>query len=226
MLLPFNTSAFSNLLGASDRAAQCKALVAPFKEEFDGSPDDVLQHIASFTTHCTETGVTEDFNYIEKEKYPPSVIDMDDPASKTSWLSDPRCFTYGNILINTSTATIEKLQQARDKIQSSLQKFTSLPDPTKMPLASKQLVSFQNHQWIYVLLQTVWSASMKIIMSRFHELHDQDGVIRWFCFLKQFAGTTRENLIEAYSRLSESKLQLSNFGGNILKFTNAVRAPV
>jgi hypothetical protein len=116
MLLPFNTSAFSNLLGASDHAAQRKALVAPFKEEFDGSPDDVLQHIASSTTHCTETGVTEDFNYIEKENYPPSVIDMDDPASKPSWLSDPRRFTYGNILINTSTATIEKLQQARDKI--------------------------------------------------------------------------------------------------------------
>jgi hypothetical protein len=68
MLLPFNTSAFSNLLGASDRAAQRKALVAPFKEEFDGSLDDVLQHIASFTTRCAETGVIEDFNYIEKGK--------------------------------------------------------------------------------------------------------------------------------------------------------------
>jgi hypothetical protein len=95
-----------------------------------------------------------------------------------------------------------------------------------MPLASKQLVSFQNRQWIYVLLQTVLTASMKIIMSRFHELHDQDGVILWFCFLKRFAGTTRENLIEAYSQLSESKLQLSNFSGNVLQFTNAVRAPV
>ncbi len=42
MVLPFNTSAFSNLLGASDRATQHKALVAPFKEEFDGSPEDVL----------------------------------------------------------------------------------------------------------------------------------------------------------------------------------------
>jgi hypothetical protein len=67
---------------------------------------------------------------------------------------------------------------------------------------------------------------MKIIMSRFHELHDQDGVILWFCFLKRFAGTTCENLIEAYSQLSESKLQLSNFSGNVLQFTNAVHAPV
>jgi hypothetical protein len=47
-MLPFNTSTFSNLLGASDRAAQRKALVAPFKDEFDGKSDDVLQHIADF----------------------------------------------------------------------------------------------------------------------------------------------------------------------------------
>jgi hypothetical protein len=135
MLLPSNTSAFSNLLGASDHAAQRKALVALFKEEFDGSSDDVLQHIASFSTRCTKTGVIEDFNYIEKENDPPSDIDMDDPASKTSWLSNPRCFIYGNILIDAFTATIEKLQQARDKIRNSLQKFTTPPDPTKMPLA-------------------------------------------------------------------------------------------
>jgi hypothetical protein len=30
-----------------------------------------------------------------------------------------------------------------------------------MDLASKQLVSFQNCQWIYVLLKSVWSAAMK-----------------------------------------------------------------
>jgi hypothetical protein len=226
MLLPFNTSAFSNTLGASDRAAQRKALVAPFKEEFDGSPEDVLQHIASFKTRCEETGVTEDFTFIDEENDPPSDVDMNDPAAHTSWLPDPCRYNYGNILIDASTTTIEKLQQARDKIQTSLQKFTSPPDPTKMPLASKQLVSFQNRQWIYVLLQTVWTSTMKAIMSRFHELHDQDGVILWFCFLQRFAGTTRENLIEAYSQLSESKLQLSNFNGNILHFTNAVRAPI
>lgn len=62
-------------------------------------------------------------------------------------------------------------------------------------------------------------------MSWFHELHDQDGVILWLCFLKCFAGTTHENLIEAYFQLSESKLQLSNFSGNVLQFTNAVHAP-
>jgi hypothetical protein len=45
-MLPFNTGAFSNTLGATDRAAERKALVAPLKEEFDGKAEDVLQHIA------------------------------------------------------------------------------------------------------------------------------------------------------------------------------------
>lgn len=66
MLLPFNTSTVSNLLVAPDQAAQGKALIAPFKEEFDGSPEDVLQHITSFNTYCVETGVTEDFSYFEE----------------------------------------------------------------------------------------------------------------------------------------------------------------
>jgi hypothetical protein len=35
-----------------------------------------------------------------------------------------------------------------------------------------------------------------------------------------------ENLIEAYSQLSKSKFNLHLFQDNILKFTNAVRAPI
>jgi hypothetical protein len=69
-MLPFNTSAFSNTLGATDRAAQRKALVAPFKEDFEGKAEDVLQHIAAFTQRCEETGVIEDFKFIEEE-HPP-----------------------------------------------------------------------------------------------------------------------------------------------------------
>jgi hypothetical protein len=38
MLLPFNTSTFSNTLNADDRAAQRKALVAPFQDLFDANP--------------------------------------------------------------------------------------------------------------------------------------------------------------------------------------------
>jgi hypothetical protein len=69
-MLPFNTSAFSNSLGASDRAAQRKAIVAPF-DEFDAKPEDVMQHIAQFTQRCEETGIMEDFNFIESENSPP-----------------------------------------------------------------------------------------------------------------------------------------------------------
>jgi hypothetical protein len=151
---------------------------------------------------------------------------MSDPKASTAWLSDPRRFTYGNILIDSSKATLQKLQQARDSIRSSLQKFTSAPDPVNMPEASKKLVSFQNCQWIYILLMSVWSAAMKTIMLRYQEVHDQDGVVLWYCFLQHFAGTTIENLIEAYSQLSENKIQLSLFQDNVLDFTNAVRIPV
>jgi hypothetical protein len=95
-----------------------------------------------------------------------------------------------------------------------------------MPLASKQLVSFQNRQWLYILLMTVWSAGMKTLMLCYQELHDQDGVVLWYCFLQHVAGTTIENLIEAYSQLSETKIQLHLFQDNILNFTNAVRNPI
>jgi hypothetical protein len=225
-MLPINTSAFSNTLGAADRAAQRKALVTPFKEEFDAKPDDVIQHTASFNHRCEETGVIEDFNFILHENSPPSDVDMTDAKAQNAWLVDPRRYTYGNLIVDPSTATIEKLQEARDNIRTSLQQFTTAPDPKTMPLASKKLISFQNRQWIYVLLQTLWTAHMKTIMSKYQELHEQDGVILWFCFLQHFAGTTTENLIEAYSQLSENKIQLSHFNGNILNFTNAIRNPI
>jgi hypothetical protein len=42
-------------------------------------------------------------------------------------------------------------------------------------------------------------------------------------FLQHFSGTVVENLIEAYSQLSENKIQLSLFQDNVLNFTNAVQ---
>jgi hypothetical protein len=225
MLLPFNTSAFSNILGASDCATQRKAIVAPF-DEFDARPEDVIQHIAQFTHRCEETGIMEDFNFIESENSPPSDVDLSDPTAKADWIEDPHRLNYGNILIDSSKVDIGKIQAARDLIRSNLKKFSSPPDPKKMPLAAKELVSFQNHQWIYVLLMSVWSTAMKTIMLHYQELHDQDGVALWYCFLQHFAGTTIENLIEAYSQLSENKIQLSLFQDNALDFTNAVRIPI
>jgi hypothetical protein len=108
---------FSNTLSASDCATQRKALVALLKEEFDRKPKDVLQHIKAFHHHCKETCVVEDFKYIKEEHLPPSSIDLNDPAQFTAWLADPDRFTYGNILLDSSTATIEKMQQARNAIK-------------------------------------------------------------------------------------------------------------
>jgi hypothetical protein len=81
MFLPFNTSVFSNTLNAVDRSAQRKALVAPFKEEFDGNPANLLYFIAIFTQQCQETGVVQDFTYVEQENPPPSTFDMNDSSS-------------------------------------------------------------------------------------------------------------------------------------------------
>jgi hypothetical protein len=227
-MLPFNMNAFSNLLSASDRAAQQKALVAPFNE-FDAKAEDGMQLIAQFTQCCGKTGLIEDYNFIESKNPPPSGTDMSDPVAKAAWISDPSHFNYGNILIDSSKADMSKVQATCDLIRSNLQRFSSPPDPVKMPLALKQLVSFQNCQncqWLYVLLMTVWSANMKTIMLRYQEIHDQDSVILWYCFLWHFAGTMVENLIEAYSQVLDTKVQLSLFQDNVLDFTNSVCIPI
>jgi hypothetical protein len=220
-----NTSTFSNLLGSNDRPAQRKALVTPFTE-FDGKPEDVLQHVARFNQRCKETGVTEDFNFIISENEPPSDVDLTDPSQKTAWFSDSRRFNYGNLLQDPSQATLEKVQAARDRVRNQVEKFTSVPDPDKMPLSSKALVSFQNREWIYVLLMNVWSITMQAIMNRYQEAHEQDGVVLWFCFLQEFSGTTTANIIQANAMLLDAKLQLRLFRNDILNFTNYVRVPI
>jgi hypothetical protein len=187
-MLPFNTNSFSNTLGTTNRATHRKALVSPFKEEFDGKLKYVLQHIATFTHHCKESGVIEDFKFLIEENQPPPDIVMSDQKGKAAWLSDSRRFTYGNILIDSSQASLEKVQQAWDEIHSALKKFSSTPDPVKMPQASQKLVSFQNRKWLYKFLRNTWTPNMKTIMLRYQELHDQDGVVLWYCFLTHFVG--------------------------------------
>jgi hypothetical protein len=134
----------------------------------------VHQHIKQFTHCCVETGVIEDFSFIVSEEPPPSDIDLFDPIEKAAWLVDPRHFKIGNLLIDDSQATMDKIQGAHDKIRTNLQKFSLPPDPVKMLLAPKHLVSFQNYQWIYVLLMTIWMSAMKTIMLRYQELHDNN----------------------------------------------------
>ncbi len=121
---------------------------------------------------------------------------------------------------------MQKIQSALDAIRSNLKQNLTPPDAKKMPLAAKQLVSFQNRQWINVLLMSIWSVNMKTIMLRYQELHDQDGVILWYCFLQHFARTTVENLINAFSQLLESKIQLSLFQNNVLLHTNIIHNPI
>jgi hypothetical protein len=59
-------------------------------------------------------------------------------------------------------------------------------------------------------------------MPKYQELHDNDGVILWYCFLTHFSGTITENLIETCYQLSDIKFHLSNFQNNILSLTNAI----
>ncbi len=65
---------------------------------------------------------------------------------------------------------------------------------------------------------------MKCIVLWYQELHEEDGVLLYFLFLQHFARTTTENIIDAYSLLSENKLKLSLFNGNVLDFTNFIQA--
>jgi hypothetical protein len=110
-MLPFNTSAFSNTSGAPDRAAQRKAVVAPF-DEFDAKLENVQQHIAQFTQRCEETGLIEDFSFIACENAPPPDVGLSDPIEKAAWISDPQRLTLGNILIDAWTTTMKKVQAA------------------------------------------------------------------------------------------------------------------
>jgi hypothetical protein len=151
---------------------------------------------------------------------------LTDPSQKNAWLSDSRRFTYGNLLQDPSQATLEKVQAARNRVRSQVEKLTSAPDPVKMPNCSQALVSYQNREWIYVLLMNVWSLAMQAIMNRYQEAHDQDGVVLWFCFLQEFSGTTTANIIQAHAMLLDAKLQLHLFGNDILKLTNYIRAPI
>ncbi len=76
---------------------------------------------------------------------------------RDAWLIDPLHFTYGNFLVNASQATLENVQRVRDCIQDYLSTLSVSP-PKKQPIGAQLLVSYQNHQWIYVLLQNVWTA--------------------------------------------------------------------
>jgi len=167
-----------------------------------------------------------DFNFAISENPPPSTVDMSDPTEKATWESNPARFNMGNLLIDASTATLDTVKDMHDRLLRGLEHLKTAPDPKKNPDDAQKLVSFQNRQWIYCLLQNSWTSNMKTIMQKYHEVHGNDGVILYYCFLRHFAGTNAENIVEAYSQLSESKVKLSLYNGDVSKFTNAIRAPI
>jgi hypothetical protein len=114
----------------------------------------------------------------------------------------------------------------RYHLLKGLETLKTALDPRKNPDDAQKLVTFQKWQWIYCLLQSFWTPNMKTTMQEYQKVHDNDGVILYFCVLTHFAGTNAKNIREAYSQLSESIVILSLNNGYISKFTNAIRAPV
>ncbi len=92
-----NDSAFSNILGASDHAAQHKAVVVSFKEDFELKPEDILQHIVVFTHCCEETVIVIEVLTLLEKKMILSDIDMSDPSNFTAWLTNPWQFIHSNL---------------------------------------------------------------------------------------------------------------------------------
>lgn len=75
--------------------------------------------------------------------------------------------------MDASQGTLENVQHVHDHIQDYLSTPTVSPDPKKNSIGSQLLASFQNCQWIYALLQNVWTAKMKLIIKLcYQELHN------------------------------------------------------
>ena len=219
-----NTSCFSNEYKASDRSNQRKSLLHPLDVKFDGQSDMVLPFIKAVAHRVNESGMNGDFLFYIKENPHPPIMDPKDKASFTAWLTSPARYEYGNLLDDTSQATIETVKLARDNVRRCVNQMTVLPsDP--LSLDALALVSYQNRQCIYTMLVGAWSDEVKIIMSKYLEVHQNDGVTLFFLFCQHYAGTTTEHLIEAYSQLTEFKVQLPLFNGDVTKFTAYCRKP-
>ena len=219
----YNTSTFSNKEGAPDRVSQRKALVSKLHHEFNGEADLVQQHLADIAHRCEQCGITDDFNFAIKENPPPVTLDMTDPKTQLLWERSSDRFELGNLLDDPSQATMENMQAARDLVRKTVKSIKSKPKAGSFE--AECLVSFQNRGWIYDLLLSSWTPSMISKMSKYLENHDKDGVVLLYCFIKHFAGATKENIIDAYQQLTESKTQLALYKNDVSAFTNAIRIP-
>jgi hypothetical protein len=119
---------------------------------------------------------------------------------------------------------MENVQAAHDLVRKTVK---SIRSPSKAgSREAKCLVSFQNRGWLYDLLLGSWTPKMVSLMSKYLECHDKDGVVLLYCFIKHFAGATKESIIDAYRQLTESRVQFSLYKNNIPDFMNAIRIPV
>jgi hypothetical protein len=150
---------------------------------------------------------------------------MTDLKENASWLINSKRYNYGNLLVDASKATMDNVSAARDYVRLIVNGISTVPtDPNSIEAFAT--VSFQNRQMIYTLLTSSWTIDMKSIMSKYLEIHGRDGVVLYYCFLKHFAGTTTEHLIEAFQMLTESRMQLDAFQGKVTDFTNFIRKPI
>jgi hypothetical protein len=86
-----------------------------------------------------------DFLYNIKENLPLPAMDLNDKSSLTEWFISPTRYEYGNLLDDTSQATIENVKIARDNVVDHM---TVLPlDPLRLDALA--LVSYQNRQCIH-----------------------------------------------------------------------------
>ena len=219
----YNTSTFSNKEGAADRISQRKALVAKLHQNFDGEPSLVVQFLANISHRCAQTGISGDFDFVISENAVSPSVDNSDPAQTNAWAADPDRYNYGNLLEDSSKATMENIIFMRTVIRSTVKKIRSKPKAGSVE--ADHLVSFQNRMWFYDLLMSSWTPKLIATMSKYLEHHDGDGVVLLFCFIKHFAGASTENIIDAYQQLTESKVQLALYKNDVSAFTNAVRAP-
>ena len=105
----YKTSTFSNKEGDSDRIAQRKVWISKLHQSFDGEPSLVVQFIANIIHRCAQTGVFDDFDFITSENAPPSTTILSNPAQKLAWDDDPDRYLYGNLLEDSSKATMENM---------------------------------------------------------------------------------------------------------------------
>jgi hypothetical protein len=116
-----------------------------------------------------------------KENPPPPTVDLTDMTELAAWLISPARYEYGNLLDDTSQATIESLKLARDNVHCCIDQTTTLP-LNPLSLDDLALVSYQNRQCLYTMLVGAWSDEVKLVRGKYLEVHQNDGITLFYLF--------------------------------------------